>query len=210
VTEIDGTAHRVVDPVLVPTGALVTSGLTNEGLVLDTGAGLFAWDPVSGRQVRITPPGAAFLAASGDLVAWQGEDAGIVFVTDLVTNRARALSFGSENMTATALDPSTSPCAFSPDGARLACPIVAVGALGLFRVGVVDLGDGSVAVPSGALGDSPAHPLAWSPDGSRLWWVVPTSQASLLATWAVGQPSASELRYRSGNWLVGLAVTGQS
>jgi len=210
VTEVDGSAHRLVDPVLVPRGATVTAGVTNEGLVLSTPTGLRVWDPASGRQRAVAPAPSIVLAASGDLVAWLGPDPRAVHVTDLGTGADRVVSFGAENMTAVALDPSSSVCAFSPDRLRLACPIAPAVGSGPARVAVVTLGDGAVAVPGGAVGDSSAHPITWSPDGSRLWWVVSTPQGSLLATWGVGEPSATELRYRAGNWLVGVAVIQQT
>jgi hypothetical protein len=109
------------------------------------------------------------------------------------------------------LDVSSTTCAFSPDGSELACPVLTVHALPqpAFHIGVINVRTGDVRVLAGAAGTSDAHPIVWSPVGSRVWSVVTTDEGSLLATWGPGEPRASEVRYRVGNWLVGLAVLEQ-
>jgi len=221
VTEVDGTSKRLAGPVLVPAGYYVTGGVTDEGLILSVGgARLAVWDPVSGAQHLISPDPAVVLATSGHLVAWQtGRRA--VNVTDLRTGATRVIALMGENMIVASPDVSTTTCAWSPDGGRLACPILTLaplpggtvtaspGGANPYRLGIIDIGGGSLTVLAGSPGRANAHPIVWTPDGSRVWSVVSTTQGSLLATWSPGQGTVRELRYRVQNWLVGLAVVGQ-
>ncbi len=201
VTEVDGNGRRLTAPARVPDGQSVTGGVTNEGLVVTAGGGRLAvWDPATGHQTLVTRDPSSVLAASGDLLAWQPEDDTVVDVTDLRTGATDALQLPPGNMIVTVPDVAATTCAFSPDGNRLACPVLALGARGAaapslltdpYHVAVIDVGAGRVQVSRGAVGRANAHPLVWSEDGSRLWAIVPTNQGSLVATWPSGAPSAA-------------------
>jgi hypothetical protein len=218
VTEVDGNSRRLVGAVRVPRGTYVTGGVTDEGLVLSVGgARLAVWDPATGHQRAVTSAPAVFLAASGHLVAWQVGRRD-VNVMDVRTGTTRMIELTGENLILPQQDVSSGTCAFSPDAAQLACPVLTLtplrslppgGIQNPYHLGVVDLASGTVAVLAGAAGRADAHPIVWAPDGSRLWSVVSTTQGSLLATWSPGQVVARELRYHARNWLVGLVVVDQ-
>jgi hypothetical protein len=220
VTEVDGTSRRLVGAVRVPRGDYVTGGVTDEGLILSVGgARLSVWDPATGHERLVTSGPAVLLAASGHLVAWQGDSQRAVHVTDARTGGTTVVDLPAENFIVPEPDVSSSTCAFSPDDAQLACPILTLPPLqGLrpgagnqspYHLGVINPNTGTVSVLAGAAGRADAHPIAWSPDGSRLWSVVSTPQGSLLATWSPGELLARELRYHARNWMVGLVVVDQ-
>jgi hypothetical protein len=212
VAEVDGTGQHIFGPVAVPTGQYITGGVTASGLVLSAGAqGLVVWDPTTGRERPVAPQGASVLAAAPGLVAWQSASDSVVNLTDLASGTTRPVTLPPGDTVVGDLDVTSTTCAFSPDASQLACPVLVMKALpdAPFHIGVIDVDEGNVRVLGGAASTSDAHPIVWSYDGSRVWSVVATSEGSLLATWGVGQPTAKEVRYRVGNWLVGLAVVEQ-
>jgi len=223
VTEVDGNGRRVARPAFVPDGAFVTGGVTADGLVIDgTGGRLAVWDPATGGQRVVTSVPAILLAASANRLAWQADDNSVVEVTDLGTGTTNSVQLPQGNVVLSDTDVASTTCAFAPDGGQLACPVAVLsgqadpsGAVGRdpvivdpFHLALVNLGDGSVRVSPGAVGRADAHPLVWSPDGSRVWTIVSSEQGSLLATWATDTPSAHELRFRVDQTLTGLAVVG--
>jgi len=217
VAEVDGTGQRILGPIAIPAGQYITGGVTENGLVLAGSAqGLTVWDARTGHEQVVTPPGATLLAAAPGFVAWQGDTEGVVDVTDTRTGATRSVTLPEGNMIVADLDVSSTTCAFSPDASELACPILDLRSsphgpdpLAPYRLGIIDLDAGSVRVLDGAASTGDAHPIVWSPDGSRIWSVVATEDGSLLATWGAGERAASEVRYRVGNWLVGVAVLEQ-
>ncbi|HVM65879.1 MAG TPA: hypothetical protein VMU14_13525 [Acidimicrobiales bacterium] len=210
--EVDGTGQRIFGPVAVPSGQYLTGGVTKGGLVLSAGAqGLVLWDVRTGHETPLAPAGATLLAAAPDAIAWQGDSGSVVNVTDLRTGTTRPVILPADDTIVADLDVTSTTCAFSPDQSQLACPLLSMRSLpgAPFHIGVIDVDEGNARELSGAASTSDAHPIVWSPDGARVWSVVATDEGSLLATWGVGQPSAREVRYRVGNWLVGLAVLEQ-
>jgi hypothetical protein len=211
VTEVDGNGRRLAGPARVPDGETVTGGVTAEGLVVTAGGGRLAvWDPASGHQRLATAAPASLLAASGDLLAWQPQDDTVIDVTDLRTGTTSSVRLPQGNMIVPATDVAATTCALSPDGGRLACPVLVLPRRGAvadpYHLAVIGLGGGSVRVSPAAVARENPHPLVWAADGSRLWGIVPTEQGSLLATWPSGAPSARELRFRVQDALTGLAV----
>jgi hypothetical protein len=217
VAEVDGTGQRILGPVAIPTGQYITGGVTDTGLVLSGGGqGLSVWDARTGQERSITLPGATLLAAAPGVVAWQGETEALVNVTDVRSGATRSIALPGQNRIVADLDVASTTCTFSPDASQLACPVLDLGSvprLGTpfapYHLGIIDLDEGSAQVLGGAAGTGDAHPIVWSPDGSRVWSVVASEQGSLLATWGAGQSAAREVRYRVGNWLVGVAVLEQ-
>jgi hypothetical protein len=212
VSEVDGTAQTIVGPVGIPEGQYVTGGVTGSGLVLSAeGEGLAAWDAGTGQERVLTPPGATLLAASAGAIAWQGESESVVYVTDVASGATRSIALPQEHMIVADLDITSTTCTFSPNGSQLACPVLDMRSLpgAPYHIGVIDVEQATTQVLGGAASTSDAHPIVWSFDGSRIWSVVATTQGSLLATWGAGQPTAREVRYHVGNWLVGVAVLEQ-
>jgi hypothetical protein len=212
IAEVDGTGQRILGPVAVPDGQYLTGGVIPGGFVLSAGAqGLVLWDPGTGHETPLAPAGATLLAAAPDAIAWQGDTGSVVNLTDLPTGTTRPVVLPADDTIVADLDVTSTTCAFSPDESQLACPLLTMRSLpgAPFHIGVIDVDEGNAREVGGAASTSDAHPIVWSPDGARVWSVVATNEGSLLATWGVGQPSAREVRYRVGNWLVGIAVLEQ-
>ena len=217
VTEVDGTAQKIIGPVAIPAGQYITGGVTETGLVLAGGGqGLAVWDARTRAEHTVAPPGATLLAAAPGMVAWQGDTESVVHVTDTRSGADRSVVLPADNSVVADLDVSSTTCTFSPDESQLACPVLDLRSIpkhptsfAPFRLGIIDLDEGNIRVLPGAASTADAHPIVWSHDGTRVWSVVATDEGSLLATWGAGEPNAREVRYRVGQWLVGVAVLEQ-
>ncbi|MDQ1427181.1 MAG: hypothetical protein QOK39_657 [Acidimicrobiaceae bacterium] len=201
-TEVDGMGRVLKGP--VPSSGIpiaATAGALIENPVSAAGepAGMLqVWDVAAKRVAcQFGPPGLISneLATRGNLLAWSDPSA-VVHVTDVTTCR--------DVLTHTfAVAPVSTPtfafAAFSPDRRTLAlASTVAVPQAAVSATLLLDLASGdATAVPTNT--PFPLQSLAWTSDGTRLFWMYiggPSSQSTWISTWHLGDPEPRTLRAR--------------
>jgi hypothetical protein len=169
-------------------------GSVDEGVVAvdPSVAGFAVIDPQLGGVVRTIetrypPANAALLGASGDTVAYTGTNDTAVHVVTVSSGSSRDFPILSPFAHQSGIG------ALSPDGQLLAT--YEVSAAGSATAVVINLVTGDVTDLTNVSNSHPDLSLAWTADSSRLFFTVSESGATL-ATWGVGDSSATVLRWR--------------
>ncbi len=214
VTEVDGSGRTLIGPISVPGQAIEA---TSKGFILSPPDQPVSqiWDRTT-RRVLCTlgagaPPSprtlgtnsfAYLLATQGDVVVW-ADTVPQLHVTDATTCKDRqVLPPQAQSQTQEGFGPVV---AFSPDGRTLAvtgAPTTADD--GAYPFSLIDLESGRVtSVPVQSILAIDA--VAWTADGTRLFWLSggQFGQATLIATWRVGDARSQPLR------VVGIALGPQ-
>jgi hypothetical protein len=161
------------------------------GLALQSPRGIEIWDAERDRVVRRLGHEPAFPnAVSGSLLAWCDGPCTDLHLTDLTSGEDRLLDH-----------PDGSPAwngysgAFSPDGRQLATWAGSEAVL-------VDVETGAVEVVG--RGRQPYGSVAWSPDGSALYWSTPRGLGSQVGRVdpATGEVETVDVDVRSGDLVV--------
>jgi hypothetical protein len=192
-TEVNGNEQPVAPTVTIPEGFLV-DGQAGPDLVI---AGppptemLELWSP-GRQQVMATLGSLSFVdrgvVAGGGLVVWA--DANVLHIAGS-DGRAERVVTGPSGDWATSLD-------ISPDGSRIgvvwqpAPGTRDAGAGGV--VAIVDPSDGSSVTVPGSVGAT--DPLAWAPDGSRLFFprAGPKGTSDAMVSYLIGSHRAESMR----------------
>jgi hypothetical protein len=210
--EVTRTGKVLEGPVTVPDNLVPTGLAAGQDLLLASGpsAGsydvrsLVAWDPRTGRTHllaagRCTLP----LAGGGDVIAWGScgphGHPDVVHELDLATGRT----------TTTRVPPgllldNEAEGALTPVGDRLALEGLsasqpgAPGSLVLVSAGRNGSSGLVARVVPGAPMVSSTPDLTWAPDGRRLVFLTPDTNATV-ATWEVGTPTSVDIRYNAAN-----------
>ncbi len=203
-TEIDGTGRILAGPVLPPGGLFVD---TAAGLVVFRShgpAGIEIWNPADGRfhcpnLVNRGDGGPYAIGAEGNSLAWSSGD-GELHLTDVTTCQDHLT--GVHGLNGTGFPPVGT---FSPDGRTFAVATAQTDSQNDygFPLELVDVASGRVTtVPVAHALSAPISAIAWTPDGSRLFWVNSgvSGSSSIVATWRIGDSAAQALR------VVGLAL----
>ena len=201
-TEVDGTGRVLKgplpssgDPIAATAGALIENPVNIAGQSAGT---LLVWDVAAKRVAcQFGPPGeiSSELATRGNLLAWSDPSA-VVHVTDVTTCRdVLTHTFAAAPVST----PVFSSAAFSPDGRTLAVASNVIDPhAGVPPTLLLDLTTGeATAVPTNT--PFPLQSLAWTSDGTRLFWLYiggPTSQSTLISTWHLGDAEPRTLRAR--------------
>jgi hypothetical protein len=200
-TEVDGGGRVLRGPVLPPGSA---TAATSAGLVvyLPDQPRIEVWDPAGGRVAcREVGTGreVLVLATRANLMAWASGD-GQLRVTDVTTctDRFRAAIDVTQALLQDAV-------AFSPDGRTLALASYKTHHDGndAYPLELLEISSGRVTdVPLPEVLEGPIGAVAWTPDGTRLFWLFSRFGGSaLLRTWRLGDSDSRPLR------ALGLALT---
>ena len=192
VSEIDQTGRVLVGPV-EPPGAV--EGATSDGLVVSLVGqpSIEVWNPVTGgiRCPTVTNGQAFVMASESNSLAWGTFD-GVMRLIDV--NNCAPLFSQHIGLT---LEFPEGAAVFSPDGRTLAVATLSN------TLELVDVATGRVSsVPIPVRLESLITAIAWTPDGSRLFWLTagPGANSPVIETWQMGDSAAQPVR------LVGVAL----
>jgi hypothetical protein len=171
-------------------------GAVDAGVVVGTPptTGLGVVNPAAGvpvRQITSSPVPPVLLGATGDLVAYTHNHDASVHVVSVSTGAVRSYPILAPGTLESGVG------ALSPDGRWLATYAVGTGAAASSEPVIVDLQSGAVVRLQDVSNPDPQLSLSWTPDSSRLFFTV-NEDGATVATWRVGDPTATVLRWRSG------------
>jgi hypothetical protein len=156
--------------------------------------GLVAFAPLNGTVLRRLP-GPFPLDTHGRLVAWCAERCRRLHITDVGTGSGRAVEPDSGFRFETSYEG-----AFSPDGSRLALPVIA---RGVRRVGLVDVRSGTARVIAGPRLAGYRN-LTWSSSGRRLYF---DARAGRIAAYDPAEDRARLLPFTLGSRVLDMAAS---